>query len=348
MRLRLPPKNLLSAFGGLRNFGPGAGVWLVVLFAVLITTTACTPFTKLRKEAIYDPAESLTEIVAVLRRHIPDDTYRFPPGRDFTGRNVYRATLMRLENIERIHVDALRSGYMDSVIDFSKARSLERLRGYDLAARLYREAARKDNTLRDEALRSASVCEALHAAVQIGIDLPDPTSAVVDPMSLDTDAVTASLDQRVGELVALLSGIETSHAPNSHYGAVIRQEIERADMIRARYFLALRHVITDGWIRSVAELQRLLSRHGSSQNRRRHMLELADLYATLARDYVEAVPPESLRFDPPKFQELVEAASQLYQSVAAQDGSSEKLEAGRRLEAFLAFTLRVDRDRFAQ
>ncbi|MCP4040190.1 MAG: hypothetical protein GY733_24815, partial [bacterium] len=51
---------------------------------------------------------------------------------------------------------------------------------------------------------------------------------------------------------------------------------------------------------------------------------------------------------PPKFQELVDAAVGLYRSVAAQDGTSEKLEAARRLEAFLAFTLRVDRDRFAQ
>lgn len=321
---------------------------LLAFVALAILLTGCTPFTKRRKEAIYDPAESLTEIVAVLRRHIPDDTYRFPAGRDFTGRNVYRSSLMRLENIERIHVDELRSGYMDAVIAFSKARSLERLRGYDLAAHLYREAARKDSELREEAERSSSVCEAIHAATQIGMDLPDPTSAVVEPLSMDIETVTVQLDRRIAELLAILGGLESSHGPNSHYGPVIRQEIERADVIRARYFLGLRHVIPDGSIRSVAEVQRLLSRHGASQNRRQHMLELANLYAELSREYVEAVPPESLHFDPPKFQELVEAAADLYRAVAAQDGTSEKLEAARRLEAFLAFTLRVDRDRFAQ
>lgn len=321
---------------------------LFALLALGIFLAGCTPFTKRREEAIYDPAESLTEIVSVLRRHIPDDTYRFPPGRDFTGRNVYRSTLMRLENIERIHSDELRSGYLDAVVAFSKARSLERLRGYDLAARLYREAARKDSELREEAERSSSVCEAIAAAIQIGIDLPDPTSVLVEPFSLDTDSVTLQLDRRIAELVAILTGLESSHGPNSHYQAVIRQEIERADVVRTRYFLALRHVIPDGSIRSVAELQRLLSRHGASQKRRQHMLELANLYAAISREYVEAVPPESLRFDPPKFQELVDAATELYRSVAAQDGTSEKLEAARRLEAFLAFTLRVDRDRFAQ
>ena len=152
----------------------------------------------------------------------------------------------------------------------------------------------------------------------------------------------------MAELLAILSGLENSHRENSQYEAVIRQEIERADIIRARYFLGLRHVIPDGAIRAVAEVQRLLSRHGASQNRRAHMLTLADLYASIAREYVEAVPPEGLLFDPPKFQELVDAASGLYRSVAAQDGTREKLEAARRLEAFLAFTLRVDRDRFAQ
>jgi hypothetical protein len=56
--------------------------------------------------------------------------------------------------------------------------------------------------------------------------------------------------------------------------------------------------------------------------------------------------PESLWFDPATFEELVDSATQLYETVANQDGAVEKLEAARRLEAFLAFTLRVDRDRF--
>ena len=50
------------------------------------------------KDARYDPAANILEIIAVLRRHIPDDTYQFEPARDFTGRNVYRASLLRLEN----------------------------------------------------------------------------------------------------------------------------------------------------------------------------------------------------------------------------------------------------------
>ena len=79
------------------------------------------------------------------------------------------------------------------------------------------------------------------------------------------------------------------------------------------------------------------------------LLERADAVAReLAVDYVETHPPETLRFDPPHFEELVEAAARLYEAITNQDGAPEKLEAARRLEAFLAFTLKVDRDRFSQ
>ena len=127
---------------------------------------------------------------------------------------------------------------------------------------------------------------------------------------------------------------------------MIREEIERADITRARYFVCLRDVIPGGHVRAVSELQRVVTRHSASKNRRRHVLDLANFYAQLAIEYAIAIPPESLLFDPPRFNELVDAAVQLYESVAAQDGTTEKLEARRRLEAFLAFTLQVDRDRF--
>ena len=46
----------------------------------------------------YRPAENVLEVIAVLRRHVPDDTYRFEAAQDFTGRNVYRSSLLRLES----------------------------------------------------------------------------------------------------------------------------------------------------------------------------------------------------------------------------------------------------------
>ena len=60
------------------------------------------------------------KVLAVLRRHVPDDTYRFEAAQDYTGRNVYRSSLLRLEGMEALHGDALRAGHMDGVMAFAR------------------------------------------------------------------------------------------------------------------------------------------------------------------------------------------------------------------------------------
>ncbi|MDP7570024.1 MAG: hypothetical protein QF391_00325, partial [Myxococcota bacterium] len=117
---------------------------------------------------------------------------------------------------------------------------------------------------------------------------------------------------------------------------------------RAEYFVALRQILPQGDVRAASELERLVTRHRDSKYANRHVLELAQLYEGIAVEYVDAHPPESLSFDPVRFQELIDSTSRFYEVVAGQDGRPEKLEASRRLEAFLAFALRVDRDRFTR
>jgi hypothetical protein len=146
----------------------------------------------------YRPAENVLEVVAVLRAHVADDTYRFPPARDFTGRNVYRSTLLRLESIERLHANALRAGHMDGVTSFTKARALERLRAYGLAEELYREAAKRDATLRIEAQRSADVCEVLSETVALDSEIPEDATepSAFDVAAVEPEAVLAILSRR--------------------------------------------------------------------------------------------------------------------------------------------------------
>ena len=126
-----------------------------------------------------------------------------------------------------------------------------------------------------------------------------------------------------------------------------RRRFKRLAMERAAYLIALRRLTSDGDVRALAALQRNVVDHRESKHANRHLLALADLYRTLAEEYVLEHPPESLRFDPAHFEELVASGARLYESVSNQDGAPEKIEAAQRLEAFLAFTLRVDRDRFS-
>lgn len=315
------------------------------LCALLGAAFACSTTKTEKLEATYGPTESVVEVVAVLRRHVPDDTYRFPPATDFTGRNVYRSSLLRLETIERIQADPLRSGYMDPVIDFAKARALERLRAYDLARLHYLRAGQREGELHDSAEKSAAICDRISEAVGIGIQLENPLRPPTDgppPGTDNPEQVVAQLEERVALLSFLYDELE-----GSYFQAVIAEEVERADEVRASYFVDRRNILPDGQLRAVAELQRVITRHAASKNRLKHMIVLANLYSTLAREYVEASPPESLEFDPAEFQDLIEPAAELYESVAAHDGTPEKLEAARRLEALLAFTLQVDGDRFS-
>ncbi len=280
----------------------------------------------------YRPTESVLEAVAVLHRHVADDTYRFPPAQDYTGRNVYRATLIRLENLERAYAPALESGVLEDVIAIAKGRALERLRAFDLAATSYRRAAARPGELRAEAERRAALRDALAEARRLG----------ESPAGTDAAARLAALDAQAARLDQLLE-----QAGATHYRPIVQEEIEHAQVANAQILVAMRPLDPDGDLRALAALQQLVVDHRDSKRANDHLINLADLYATLAHEYVDANPPASLDFDPPRFEELVDSAARLYGSVANQDGAPEKLEAGQKLEAFIAFTLRVDRDRFS-
>ncbi len=321
---------------------PSQPLLALLLLPLLLPLGACGK--KPKDDPHYRAPENILEVVAVLQHHVPDDTYHFPPARDYTGRNVYRASLLRLENLERAHENALRAGHMDGVITFAKARALERLRAYSVAAEFYRAAAERESSLREEALRGAVVCDRLDGASSLLLyERREVTESEVEAQVPAPAAVIARYDEKIAALEAI-----AADTAETHYTAIALEEIERSDLERARYFRAGRRLFVDGDERAIAETQRLVSRHSESKNANRHVLELADLYATLAEEYADTFPPEGLRFDAVRFHQLVSGATRLYERVAHQDGTAERLEAGRKLEAFLAFTLRIDIDRFTK
>ena len=218
----------------------------------------------------------------MLRRHVPDDTYRFEPARDFTGRNVYRASLIRLENLESAHADALRAGHLDGVIAFAKARALERLRAYDLAAQHYREAAEREAELRDEALRAAALCDGARRGAPLGSSRAGRRQATL--RRRPADAASPDFDRRVALLEAMLPDVRRHPL---RLPSCTRRSSAPTWRARAGSRRAPRE--PDGDVRAVADWQQVILDHRDSKNANRHLLALADLYASLA-DGVRRAP----------------------------------------------------------
>ena len=280
----------------------------------------------------YAPTRSVLEVASLLRLHVDDDTYRFPPARDVTGKNVYRSAFARLESLEQIHADKFASGYMLDDIWFAKGRALERLGEFDLAARHYQRVAELTSPLAEAAKSGRATCEALSAERSAS---PAPDA--------DPETLLGEIDARRGRLEALLE-----QAGPSHYRFVICEEIERVDREEADYFAARSQLDPRLDALALQLQQQVVQDHRESKLYGRHLLALADFYADLSRRYARRFPASALDFDPAVFDEYSLGATRIYEVVAQRDGQVEKLEAARKLEAFLAFTLQVYDERVPQ
>ncbi len=277
----------------------------------------------------YRPTESVLEVAATLRLHIDDDTYRRQPARDFTGKNIYRASFSRLESLETSYASKFRSGYLQDVIWFAMARSAERMTEYELANKLYAKVATLDSELAQPAMRGSEISAELARAIVL-----EPKPEASPQQALDVYASRlAILDQLLPEV------------RGTHFEFIVREERERADHARARWFGARRRLDRSLDTTALQAYQQLVQNHPESKNRSRNLLELAGFYEELARDYVERCPAISLCFDSATFDEYTFSASRIYESVSQQDGSIEKIEAARKLEALIAFILRVYDDK---
>jgi hypothetical protein len=303
----------------LRRAPKRTGILLCAAVCLLAACRSSDP------DVVYRPTESVLEVVTLLRLHRDDDTYRFEPARDYTGKNVYRASLDRLESLEALYADKFSSGYLRSEILFAKGMALERITEFSLASEHFAHAAGLESVLSAPAAEAASICERLDAA-----------RAIEPPANAEPEHAMEVFDERLRLLDALLE-----EAGGTWHRPVVREEIERAELVRAEYFRARWLLEPRLAAAALQQYQVLLQNHADSKYRNRHLIALADLYSDFSRRYASRNPPVSLRFDPATFDEYAQSATRLYESVSQQDGAVEKLEARYKLEAFVAFTLEI-------
>ena len=294
---------------------------LVCLISGLLASCGKAPETAPR----YEATEGILEVVSVLRLHIEDDTYRFPPARDFTGKNVYRASLNRLESLEEAYAQKLASGYLLDVVLFAKGRALERIREYHLAARHYQRVSVMESALVGPASIGDEICSRLLAASTLA---PGAESTAEEALRV--------FDERRAALEGLLAEVA-----ETHYVFVVMEELERADAARASDF-AVRARANPLLDQLALDQFRALVAKPSEQpqslppsTRSRGLLR-GPLASIRSRGHagISAVRSRDLR-------RVRLQHTRLYETVSQQDGAVEKVEATRKLEAFLAFQLQV-------
>src|SRR5437870_5684869 len=95
-----------------------------------------------------------------------------------------------------------------------------------------------------------------------------------------------------------------------------------------------------GQVAAERALRFLIQKHADSRSLPDHILRLGDLYAEVARDYVEQ-HERPLAFEEDEFVQRADRALEMYRKVATWDGAREKPEAQGRFAAFDAYKTSV-------
>jgi hypothetical protein len=265
----------------------------------------------------YAPYENLIEVLADFSRHLHDDLYRFPAPQDVGGRSLYAATVDRLDNFRTLHPHE-----MADVVGFARAEALFRVGSYDASARAFDAVSTLASPLAEPARkRHAVVVEVARVSA-----LPERGATLETTLEL----MRAKLEQwdRVLE-----------RARGTPDECVCRIEEEGVEQRLLTTIIDNRAWLDDGTDTAVRSATFLIAKHADSKNAPAHVIRLADLHATLARECVDARPPST--FDQEAFSDHVAQAVEAYTSIGSLDGIPQKPEAQAKLEALQAYRQQV-------
>jgi tetratricopeptide (TPR) repeat protein len=290
---------------------------LAGVLVVLTLAAGCAP--KLKESERYKPAETLLEILADFQRHINDDTYRFPTFKDITGQNIYKATLIRLNNFEKLHPNKF-----GPIVAYTRARAYEKLHDFEAAISSYQQLMGTGSELEPKAKEGIRRCRAFLAAME----LPSTDGSIGQALE--------AYEQRRRALERL---IEEYRGSPAEYTALELQE--KADVDKVSFIEANRSRMEAGTELAIVEYNRLIKRHEESKNVYRHILGLGRLFEKLAHEYASRHDPESLGFNMDEFMSYAESALGLYNMVASKDGIMERAEAEGLAKSLRAYVRKV-------
>ncbi len=283
---------------------------VMLLAAALTVCTLPTPSRAADATGAFAPYEDLLEVIATLTWHLNDDVYRFPPPRDPTGHDLYRLTLSRLDAWEKRF-----PGKMRDVTTFTRARTLERMFEFQKAADAYAQVAAMTSPLAAPAKDGAERARAFAAVAAMPEDGSD--------LNAELATIRAKLDGW-NKLV--------ERYKDTPYATLAEVEEERLERATVRLVVDHRTALEGGDATAERAVRFLVEKHADSKNLPAHILRLGDLYADIARQYVDE-HERPLAFDEDQFLTRVDRALDTYRKVATWDGAREKPEGQARFAA---------------
>ena len=252
---------------------------------------------------------TLTVVVAELKVHLGEDRYRFHRAVTADGRDVIAVSLWKLDRLQQLRsVPRADWQNVDLVIEFARARALERLRRYEKAGRAFARVAASGSVLAAPAQEASSVM-----ARFVGYQEPAAEQ--------DLERIQAQVLRWRGLSYELVK---------TPYQSLALEEAELWEMLRVDSHL--RHQGPESAIQSCV---RLIEQNRDSKLYSRHLLRLGDLYADLAGSvYLRAQTrgPGDLA----EYEQLIDRALAAYELAAEDRRPGLRSEASARIEALLA------------
>lgn len=300
----------------------------VSILLLLVLIVGCAKSVKIEER--YQPHKNLLEILSDFRRHLDDNTYRFLVAKDITGKDIYKATLIRLENYEKAY-----PGYMEDIVTFSKAKAFEKLHDYEKAISNYQKLIGTKSKLENQANKNINICS-------------DFLRVIKKDRKRRSELDNSDNGNLQEELKAFDSVLQRWNILNLKYKGtpyefLAKEEEEKLDMAKIDFIVKNRDKLPDGIALSVIGYNQLIEKHRESKYIYSHILKFANLYNSFSREYVARNDPGSLSFNIEEFNQLANRALGLYEIVAGKDGISEKIEANGMIKSLHAYVEKIRR-----
>ncbi len=289
----------------------------LALLACMLLACGCHGLTgEAARDADDQQGRALTLVAAELRMHLRDDTYRGHRHLTSEGRNVFELALWRLDRLQRERaVPPDRWQNLDIVVEFARARALERLRRYRDASEAYARVEQQGSALAEDAGRAVVVMRRFEAESQP----PDDPDA-------GPEALRVWLDERVRAWQNLAWEYR-----DTGYEPLAREEAESLAAVRVD--LIERH---SGPAEAVPFCRALIEDNRDSKLFAGHMIRLGDLYASLARLEQTHLRLRGTHFDAARYQQNLDQALAAYELASEARRPETRREAETKIEALLA------------